>query len=141
MRPYPVKLEALENGTVMATFPDVPEAITYGTDEPDALGMAEDALVCALGFYLEKGKDLPKASPAQGRPSVVLPPLIAAKLAIYQAMRAKKLTQRELARRMGADPKIVQRLLDLDHRSRIDQLEAALRTLGKRIVVDVRDAA
>jgi hypothetical protein len=35
----------------------------------------------------------------------------------------------------------VRRLLDLDHRSRLDQLEAALGVIGKRLVLDVRDAA
>ena len=35
----------------------------------------------------------------------------------------------------------VGRLLDLDHRSHIDQVEAALRCLGKRLEVTVRAAA
>jgi hypothetical protein len=35
----------------------------------------------------------------------------------------------------------VRRLLDLDHRSDIGQIEAALATLGKRLEITVRDAA
>jgi hypothetical protein len=35
----------------------------------------------------------------------------------------------------------MRRLLDLDHRSRIDQVEAALSALGKRLDAVVRDAA
>jgi hypothetical protein len=35
----------------------------------------------------------------------------------------------------------VRRLLDLDHRSRLDQLETALGALGKRLVLEVQDAA
>jgi hypothetical protein len=31
--------------------------------------------------------------------------------------------------------------LDLDHHSRLDQLEAALSALGKRLVIEVQDAA
>jgi antitoxin HicB len=71
----------------------------------------------------------------------VLPPQVVAKLAIYQAMRAPGLSQAALAERLGCDPRQVRRLLDLDHRSRLDQLEAALAALGKRLVLDVEDAA
>ena len=46
-----------------------------------------------------------------------------------------------MARRIGCDPKDIRRLLDLMHRSRLDRLEAALAALGKRLVVEVRDAA
>ena len=67
--------------------------------------------------------------------------MAAAKLAIYQAMRQKDVTQVELARRLGCDPKDIRRLLDLMHRSRLDRLEAALAALGKRLIVEVRDAA
>jgi antitoxin HicB len=35
----------------------------------------------------------------------------------------------------------VDRLLDLRHASRLDQMEAAFRALGKQLSVDVRDAA
>jgi hypothetical protein len=35
----------------------------------------------------------------------------------------------------------VDRLLDLRHRSRLDQLEAAFRALGKQLHVEIRDAA
>jgi hypothetical protein len=46
-----------------------------------------------------------------------------------------------LAEGLGCDPRQPRRLLDLDHRSRLDQLEAALTALGKRLVLEVRDAA
>jgi antitoxin HicB len=71
----------------------------------------------------------------------VPPPLVAAKVAVYQAMREAGLTQTALAEKLGCDPRQVSRLLDLDHRSRLDQIEAALSVLGKRLVLEVRDAA
>jgi antitoxin HicB len=67
--------------------------------------------------------------------------MAAAKVAIYQAMREARLSQVGLAERLGCDPHQVRRLLDLDHRSRLDQLEAALAALGKRLVLEVKDAA
>lgn len=67
--------------------------------------------------------------------------MVAAKVAIYQAMRGAGLSQAALAERLGCDPRQVRRLLDLDHRSRLDQLESALAAQGKRLVLEVRDAA
>lgn len=139
---YPVILTRASNGTIVASFPDVPEAHTVGNDEAQALERAPDALETALAIYLDEGQDLPRPSrPRKGQRFVTPPPMAAAKLAIYRAMRDQGVTQVELARRIGCDPKDVRRLLDLMHRSRLDRLEAALAALGKRLIVEVRDAA
>ncbi|MCH8836097.1 MAG: type II toxin-antitoxin system HicB family antitoxin [Proteobacteria bacterium] len=142
MMHYRVVLKRASNGTVVATFPDVPEAHTVGNDEAQALARAPDALETALAIYVDERRDLPRpARPRKGQRAVTLPPMAAAKLAIYQAMRDQGVTQVALARRLGRDPKDVRRLLDLMHRSRLDRLEAALAALGKRLVIEVRDAA
>ena len=139
---YRVTLERAGNDTVVATFPDVPEAQTVGNDEAQALARAPDALETALAIYVDERRNVPRPSRARkGDRWVTLPPMAAAKLAIYQAMRDRRVTQVELARRIGCDPKDVRRLLDLMHRSRLDRLEAALAALGKRLVLEVRDAA
>ena len=139
---YPVTLESASNGTVVATFPNVPEARTVGKDEVQALRRAPDALETALAIYVDERRDLPRPSrPRKGERLVSLPPLASAKLAIYQAMRDRDVSQVELARRIGCDPKDVRRLLDLMHHSRLDRLDAALAALGKRLVLEVRDAA
>ncbi len=142
MMHYRVVLKRASNGTVVATFPDVPEAHTVGNDEAQALARAPDALETALAIYVDERRDLPRpARPRKGQRAVTLPPMAAAKLAIYQAMRDQGVTQVALARRLGRDPKDVRRLLDLMHHSRLDRLEAALAALGKRLVIEVRDAA
>ena len=64
-------------------------------------------------------------------------PLVAAKLALYEAMRAQRITRTDLARRLGLQENAVRRLLDLDHRSHIDQLDRALAALGRRLEVRV----
>jgi hypothetical protein len=38
-------------------------------------------------------------------------------------------------------PILVDRLLDLMHNSRLDQLEAAFRALGKQLSIEIREAA
>ena len=47
----------------------------------------------------------------------------------------------ELARRLDIPKTSVDRLFDLDDPSRLDQIEAAFAALGKRIAVEVQDAA
>lgn len=139
---YPVKLIPDEEGGYIAEIPDVPGTFTIGDDEKHALYWIEDALHVMLSTYIEDNQDIPQPSkPKRGQPTVTLPPLAAAKLAIYQAMRDQDVTQVELANRLQCDPKQVRRLLDLDHNSRLDQLENALKALGKKLVVHILDAA
>jgi hypothetical protein len=47
----------------------------------------------------------------------------------------------ELARRLGLQENAVRRLLELDHRSHIDQLDRALAALGIRLEVRVLEPA
>jgi antitoxin HicB len=138
---YPLTLEPASNGTIIAQAIDVPEALTFGDDEAEACEHAIDAVICALGGYIADGRPIPQPRPARGRPVAVLPPMVAAKLAIYEAMRRQGLTQAALAERLGCDPRQVRRLLDLDHASTLAQLERALAALGKRLVLEVKDAA
>ena len=137
---YPVRLEAEEGGSVLASFPDVPEALTEGAVEREALAEAEDCLVAALGGYIEARRDIPLPSPGRGRPLVALPALVAAEIALYRAMRERGLGNAVLAKRLGTVEGTVRRLLDLDHRSHIGHIEAALHALGQRLVVATRAA-
>ncbi len=139
---YPLILEPDQNGTIIAQAVDAPGALTVGRDEADAVAQAVDALITLFAHFMSEGEPIPQpSSPRRGQASAILPPQVAAKLAIYRAMRDAGLSQVGLAERLGCDPRQVRRLLDLDHRSRLDQLEAALAALGKRLVLEVRDAA
>ena len=123
-------------------FTDVPEAHSSAATEASAGGeRALDCLIAALGGYIKLGRRVPRPSPARGRPVAILPPLVAAKLALYEAMRAQGITRTELARRLGLQENAVRRLLDLDHRSHIDQIDRALAALGKRLEVRVLQPA
>ena len=137
---YPVRLEADEHGAVLVSFPDIPEALTEGATEREALAEAQDCLVAALGGYIDGRHDIPEPSPRRGRPLVALPALVAAKIALYRAMRERGLSNAALARQVGTVEGAVRRLIDLDHRSHIGQVEAALHALGQRLVVVTRAA-
>ena len=134
---YPVILEAQPEGGFVVTFPDIPEAITQGEDEDEALLYAVEALESALLFYVNDRALLPVPSPALGRPTVRPSALECAKLGVYQAMMEQGLRKTDLARRLGWHLPQVDRLFDLSHASRFDQLEAAARVLGRTIEVRV----
>ncbi|QLA17033.1 type II toxin-antitoxin system HicB family antitoxin [Desulfolutivibrio sulfoxidireducens] len=136
MYTYPVTLKTLGNGDVMASFPDVPEAVTYGENEAFALEWAQDALHVALAGYMDDHRDIPPAStPAPGQPTVGPSPLTRIKLAIYQAMRDQGISQLRLAGLLHRDARQVRRILDLDHQSTLNQLVDAAAVLGFRLDV------
>lgn len=137
---YPYELSPQPEGGFTATFPDVPEAITQGETEQEAASMAEDALVTALSFYTDRAEPLPRPSPARGRSVSFVPPLVAAKLALHDAMLTAGVSNVALARQLGTDEKNVRRLRDPLHQSRIGQIDAALRLLGKRIGIVIEAA-
>lgn len=128
-------------GTVVVTFPDVPEAITQGCGEGDARAKAEEALALVLLTYLKRGKPLPKPrAKGRGLVDVAVAPEVAAKLAVLESFAAARMTKSELARRIGRDEKEVRRILDPKHPTKLPALTAALRALGKRLVVGVMEA-
>ena len=139
---YPVCLEPDSNETVLVSFPDIPEAHTFGEDEQEALVRAVDALETALMMYIEERKDIPRPSRIRKRGRwVVLPALTEAKVCLYHAMRQSGAHKAELARRLRWHMPQVDRLLDLRHASRLDQLEAALSVLNKKLTIEVVNVA
>lgn len=138
MLAYPVILDPQPEGGFVVTFPDVPEAITQGEDVDEALMYAVDALESALSFYVDDRKPLPKPSrPKRGQRTVRPSALECAKLGVYQAMTEQGIRKAELARRLGWHMPQVDRLFDLKHASRLDQIEAAARALGRDVEVTV----
>lgn len=138
---YPCFLTPEEDGGYSVSFPDVPESLTCGDDRVEALEMAQDALTVALGMYVQGDEDIPVPSaPGEGQELVALPSIIAAKLALYTAMRRQDITAGTLAERLNRSESSIRRLLNLDHRSHIGQVEEALRAVGRSLVVEDRVA-
>lgn len=61
---YPARFEPAAEGGFVVTFRDIPEAITQGDTEAEAMKMAEDVLASAMDFYVERGAPLPVPSRA-----------------------------------------------------------------------------
>lgn len=134
---YPVHLEPAEEGGFVVTFPDIPEAITQGEDEADALMWALDALETALASYIDDGQHIPYPSPAGNRPVIVPPVVTAGKVILHNILMETGTRKADLARILNLTPQMVERLLSLRYKNRIEQIETALAVFGKKLVVDV----
>ena len=87
-----------DEGGFFVSFPDVPEALTGGDNRAEALEMAEEALAAAFGIYVREREDIPVPSAAiAGQALVVVPAVVAAKLALYTAVRRQGITKVALA--------------------------------------------
>lgn len=137
MLSYPISLKPDDNGTLLVTFPDVPEAITVGNDEEDAKVQALDALEAALEIYFAEKRSIPMPSKAKrGQPVVSLPALVTAKVLLADEMLRQNVRKAELARRLSVNQVQVDRLLKFSHSSKIEMVESAFAVLGKRL--DIR---
>ena len=135
---YPCDLVADDRGALVATFPDVPEAITGADSRAEALCLAADALAATLAGYVHDGRDIPEPSePVDRQELVAVDAVTAAKLSLYSAMHSQGISEAELARRTGASAPVVRKLTDPDHSSGIEQVNTALEAAGCRLAVEV----
>jgi antitoxin HicB len=136
---FPVVLTPDEDaGGFVVTFPDLPEAITQGETEEEAMRMAQEALPAALEFYFEDKRAVPKPSrQKRGQKAITLPASLAAKVLLLNEMVTQNVRAAELARRLNTTPQEVNRLTDLRHTTRIDSIDVALRALGKGLEMRV----
>ena len=132
---WPIDLIPAEEGGLIVNFPDLPNGWSQGETRGEALAQAEDLLDEMILGKMAHNEDVPRPSSRKGRPVVALPALTAAKFEAYRAMRAAGLNKRQLAERLGWQPSQVTRLFDGRHAWRLDQIEAALNALGRRLVV------
>ena len=119
---YPCNLipDHEEGEGFVVTFPDVPEAITGARTRAESLFFAEDALVAILAVYVQEKREIPTPSPvAAGQELVAVPPVAAAKLALYTAMGKQGITGDALADRLGLSESAIRKLLDPDCYSHI----------------------
>lgn len=135
---YPAIFEQERNDCIVVTFRDIPEAITQGNNEAEAINMAEDALLTAFDFYFEDHRMVPAPSePKAGEHLIEVPPSVAAKILLLNEMIAQKIKPIDLARSMCVKPQEVQRLMNLSHHTKIDTIDVALSALGKHLDIRV----
>ena len=132
---YPITLTPdTKEGGFVVTFVDIPEAITQGDTQAQALSAAKDALESALDFYFEDKRAVPPPSKAKrGQHVVELAASLSAKVLLLNEMVTQNVQPAELARRLNTSPQEVNRLTNVKHTTRIDGIAAALHALGKHL--------
>ena len=135
---YSVKLTPSEDGGYVVTCRDLPQLITQGEDERDALEQAADAMDEVFATYMIDGIEFPEPSKAKRREHLVAPPAeTMAKSALYIAMRQAGISKMQLAKQLGVDEKEVRRLLDPHYGSKLPRIAQAISLLGQRLVIDL----
>lgn len=108
----------------------------------EALEEAIDCLGSVIAHCMKEQLAIPAPSkPKRGQRLFPVPFWISAKLALYLTMREQGGSNSALARRMNVSETIVRRMQDPGQGTRLRKLQAALDTLGKRLVVALGDAA
>lgn len=131
-----------KDGGYVVTCRDLPEAITQGDTVADTLEQAEGALEAAIEARIEDGLDITSPSrPRRGERIASVPVATALKAALYVEMREKRVSKSQLARKLGVNEKEARRILDPHHSTKVPTLERALSVLGKRVTVEIQDAA
>lgn len=125
---------------ILVTFPDLPEAVTGGTNETEATANAIEALELALLNHIDAGEPVPTPTFGEGVP-ITVPAQTQVKLAFIQAFHASGMTRVALAKRLGKGETEVRRMLNPHHPTRLPTLEAGLRALGKTLDITTMDAA
>ena len=136
---YRLRFEPDDNDTVLVTSPDFP-MVTFGADRDAAMRQAGDAAIAILQSMIDARDDIPLApAVAGGDATLVLPPRVLLKVALYLALRSSGLTRADLQRRLKWQRESVDRLFRLDHESKLDQLTAAFTALDKGVDIAVTD--
>lgn len=134
---FAVQLTSVD-GELVVSCRDLPEVVTSGRSQAEALEMAEDAIDVVVSAAIDEGLAIPEPSPARAGEHIVnLPAQTAAKLAVWRAFLAAGISKAELARRLGVGENEARRILSPRYRTKLDRLEEAARALGTRLVIDL----
>lgn len=133
MYDYPITVHQ-EKDHVTSSCPDIPEAHSAADTLEELLENAVEGLTLALTIYVDQGRIIPPASePTEEQHVIKLPVQTVAKIALWNAMRDKGMRVADLARTLGLSHPVANRLVDFEHNSKIEMIEAALAALGKGV--------
>ncbi|WP_042086492.1 type II toxin-antitoxin system HicB family antitoxin [Acinetobacter bereziniae] len=134
---YPTKFD-LQGDCYVVSFRDIPEALTQGYSLEEAKEQALDSLITAFDFYFEDNRAIPVPSEAlEGEYLIELPISVWSKVLLLNAMLEQHVSQSELAKRLHRSRQEMQRIIDLNHNTKIDTVVEALKQLGKQPVFSI----
>jgi antitoxin HicB len=136
---YELILSPDDNGTWLVEAPLFPEVTSFGETQEEACRNGRNAIEEAIASRISSGQDVPppaKDTPGKGR-FVQMAAMVYLKSALYMVMREKGISRADLMRSLGCQREHVDRLFRLDHNSRLDSIEAALKAVGVPLRFDV----
>ncbi|XAV88434.1 MAG: type II toxin-antitoxin system HicB family antitoxin [Candidatus Symbiodolus clandestinus] len=135
---YPVKLQRDTQGAYLVTCRDLPDTVSGGNTQEQALEKVVSSLVKTVADYIEHRRPVPLASiPEKNEHVITLPILVVAKTALWNAMVETGTRKTDLARLLGVHLPQVDRLLNVKHSSKIESIESALQRLGRKLRLQV----
>lgn len=118
----------------MATCRDLPEFVAADDTIEGTLVNAIEILETTLGIYIDERRRIPAPTSTQrGEQLVSVPLSTALKALLSNELIAREWRKADLAREMGVYPPQVDRLLDVNHKSRLSAIEDAFEALGQRV--------
>jgi DNA-binding XRE family transcriptional regulator/predicted RNase H-like HicB family nuclease len=137
---FPVRLTPEDDGTIMVQgcepFTGV---LTFGDDRAHALAMAREALTGVLEAMLDAGEAIPRPTQVEG-PDIayVTPePTLVAPILLKWAREEARISQVELAERIGVSQQAYQKLERARSNPSIKTLARVARALGRELQLGI----
>jgi antitoxin HicB len=128
---FPVALRPETRRALAVRFRDLPEAISSGTSRRDAILQAADCLEEAIAGRISDALEIPLPSrPRRGEILLTLSAAMAAKAALYLAIKEAGLPNTQAAKRLGVNEKEICHMLDPRHANQLARIQRALALLG-----------
>ncbi|MTD26241.1 hypothetical protein [Erwinia sorbitola] len=121
------------------SFPDFDTLSSVAFAEEDIELEALDGLTAAIGESISSRQPIPAPSQAEEDDILIhLPVLTCLKAALHNAMIQSGTRKADLARKLNMKGPQIDRLLDVEHASKVEALEQALYLLGREVSVAIR---
>ncbi|WP_269514986.1 type II toxin-antitoxin system HicB family antitoxin [Brevundimonas subvibrioides] len=143
MAHYPLTLTE-DGDSFLVTSPDLPEVTSFGETRDAAIMNGTNAVLEAIAARIASGETVPagRVLMAPGQAVARVSFNVEAKVHLHNAMLHESVNVEDLSRRMGAASRTtVDRLLDIDHVSKTDQITAAFNALGYDTMIEARRRA
>lgn len=130
MYEYPITVHQ-ENDHYWSSCHDIPEAHSAGDTREELLRNAVEGIELALSIYVDQRRQIPLPSVCtEEQEPIALPITTCAKIALWNAMCERGMNKADLAALLSLSHTAASRLVDFEHKSKIEQIEAALQAVG-----------
>lgn len=137
---FACRFMTVEDGTEIIKCRDLPELLSWPAEGETLEQWAHYAVKDCVAFRLKDGLEVPEATPAEDGEYVVEISLTEeAKIILHNEMVRAKVSRSALAEKNNLTLPEVTRLLNYNHRTKIETIDSALRSLGKKLSFSVED--